>query len=85
MDTPETRQALPESEVKQMARNTKGEGSITQVKDKDGKPVANRWRVCVSLGYDLSGNRVRVQRIVSGTKSEARKERDKIRREHEID
>lgn len=66
-----------------MARNTKGDGSITQVKDKDGKPVANRWRVCVSLGYDLSGNRVRVQRIVSGTKSEARKERDKIRREHE--
>ncbi len=66
-----------------MARNTKGDGSITQVKDKDGKPIANRWRVCVSLGYDLGGNRIRVQRVVKGAKSEARIERDKIRREHE--
>ena len=66
-----------------MARNTKGDGSITQVKDKNGKPITNRRRVCLSPGYDLSGNRIWVQRIVSGTKSEARKERDRIRREHE--
>lgn len=66
-----------------MARNTKGDGSITQIKDKNGKPIPNRWRVCVSLGTDLSGNRIKVQRNVNGTKAQARKVRDQIRQEHE--
>ena len=66
-----------------MARNTKGDGSINQIKDKNGKPIPNRWRVCVSLGTDLSGNRIKVQRNVNGTKAQARKVRDQIRQEHE--
>ena len=61
-----------------MARNTKGDGSITQIKDKNGKPIPNRWRVCVSLGTDLSGNRIKVQRNVNGTKAQARKVRAAI-------
>lgn len=55
----------------------KGDGSITEVR-------RGVWRVCVSFGTDpVTGKRIKVQRNVHGTKAEARKERDRIRREHE--
>ncbi|MEG2533639.1 MAG: tyrosine-type recombinase/integrase [Gordonibacter sp.] len=55
----------------------KGDGSITEVR-------RGVWRVCVSFGTDpVTGKRQKVQRNVQGTKAEARKERDRIRREHE--
>lgn len=55
----------------------KGDGSITKVKD-------GVWRVCLSFGNDpITGKRIKEQRIVRGTKAEARKVRDQIRREHE--
>lgn len=50
-----------------------GDGSITQVKDKDGKPIRNRWRVTVELGTDGQGKRRRKSKIVHGTKADARK------------
>ena len=62
----------------------KGDGSITQVKDKNGNPVRNKWRVCVCFGRDSeTGKQNRVVRKVSGTKSDARAVRDQIKREHE--
>ncbi len=62
----------------------KGDGSITQVKDKNGNPVRNKWRVCVCFGRDpKTGKQNRVVRKVSGTKSDARAVRDQIKREHE--
>lgn len=55
----------------------KGDGSITEVR-------RGVWRVCVSFGTDpVTGKRQKVQRNIHGTKAEARKERDRIRREHE--
>lgn len=62
----------------------KGDGSITQVKGKDGKPIRNRWRVCVCFGRDKETNKQnRVIRIVKGSKADARAVRDQIKREHE--
>ncbi len=55
----------------------KGDGSITEVR-------RGVWRVCVSFGKDpVTGKRSKVQRNVKGTKADARKVRDQIRREHE--
>ena len=63
----------------------KGDGSITEVLQKDGKSFnPKRWRVCVSFGTDpVTRKRIKVQRVVSGTKAEARKVRDQLRQEHE--
>ncbi|MBQ9059215.1 MAG: site-specific integrase [Atopobiaceae bacterium] len=62
--------------------NSKGDGSIYQAKDKNGKPIPNCWRISVSFGS--SGcDRQRVQCTVHGTKAEAKKKRDEIRRQHE--
>lgn len=55
----------------------KGDGSITEVR-------RGVWRVCVSFGKDpITGKRLKVQRNVKGTKADARKVRDQIRREHD--
>ena len=63
----------------------KEHGSITEVLQKDGKSFnPKRWRVCVSFGTDpVTRKRIKVQRVVSGTKAEARKVRDQLRQEHE--
>ncbi len=62
----------------------KGDGSITQVKDRDGNPVRNKWRVCVCFGRDPETHKQnRVVRKVSGTKADARAVRDQIKREHD--
>ena len=66
-----------------MAKKQQGDGSIVQVKDKNGKPIPNRWRIVVSCGSDSKGNRVRVQRTVDGTKSEAKRVRDQIKMDFE--
>ena len=62
--------------------NTRGDGSIYQAKDKNGKPIPNCWRISVSFGSS-GGGRQRVQCTVHGTKAEAKKKRDEIRRQHE--
>lgn len=50
-----------------------GEGTITQVKGKDGKPKRNCWKVSVPLGTDGQGKRLRKSKIVHGSKADARK------------
>lgn len=50
-----------------------GDGSIAQVKGKDGKPIRNCWRVTVPLGTDGQGKRRRKSKIVHGSKADARK------------
>ena len=55
----------------------KGDGSITEVK-------RGVWRVRVDFGTDqVTGKRNVVSRNVHGSKAEARKVRDRIRREHD--
>ena len=66
-----------------MAKRLQGDGSIKQAKDAQGKPIPNRWRICVSAGTDSKGKRVRIQRTVSGTKAEAKRKRDEIRQQYE--
>lgn len=63
----------------------KGDGSIREVKTKDGKSYRpKKWRVCVSFGFDpIAKKREQVVRIVTGTKADAQKKRDEIRRERE--
>lgn len=63
----------------------KGDGSIREVKNKDGKSYRpKKWRVCVSFGFDpITKKREQVTRIVTGSKVEAQKKRDEIKREHE--
>lgn len=63
----------------------KGDGSIREVKTKDGKSYRpKKWRICVSFGFDpITGKRDQVVRIITGTKAEAQKKRDEIRRERE--
>lgn len=58
-----------------------GEGTITQVKGKDGKPVRNCWRVTVPLGTDGQGKRLRKTKVVHGSKADARKVRDALLRD----
>ena len=62
----------------------KGDGSISPVKDKRGNVVRNRWRVSLSLGVNpITGKPNRITRIVNGTKVEARRQRDELRREYD--
>lgn len=63
----------------------KGDGSITEVLQKDGKSYSPKhWRVCVSFGTDpVTKKRIKVQRNLTGSKADARKVRDQIRSEHE--
>ena len=62
-----------------------GDGSITEVKTKEGASYRpKRWRVRVSFGFDpVTGKRQRVEKTVRGTKAQAREERDRIRREQQ--
>ena len=64
-----------------MASN--GDGSITEITTKEGASYRpKRWRVRVSFGFDpVTGKRLMVERTVRGTKTQARKERDRIRQE----
>ena len=58
-------------------RSTKGDGSIRNV----GR---NKWRVTVDFGKNpVTKKRDRPSRVVNGTKADARKVRDQLRREHE--
>ena len=62
----------------------KGNGSIRQVKRKDGIPVKNSWQLLLSLGYDpLTNKRRQAIRPFKGTKTEARRALDDFRREVE--
>ena len=63
----------------------KGDGSITEVKRSNGKSFdPKHWRICLSLGTDpISKKRIKVQTVFEGTKMEARKERDRLKAEHE--
>ena len=62
----------------------KGDGSISAVKDKSGNIVRNRWRVSLSLGTNpITGKPNRITRIVNGTKAEARRVRDELRRQYD--
>ncbi len=62
----------------------KGDGSVTPARNKQGEPIKGKWRVALCFGRDpITGKQQRVIRIVTGTKAEARKVRDEIRREHE--
>lgn len=55
----------------------KGDGSITKVSER-------KWRVCISLGFDpITNKRKKAQKIVNGTKADARKVRDELRRQYE--
>lgn len=55
----------------------KGDGGIQRLE-------GGRWRIFVSFGNDpVTGERQRITRVISGTKAEARKVRDEIKREHE--
>ena len=63
-----------------------GDGSITEVKRPDGRSYSpKRWRVCVSYTVDkpqpdgtVKRRRKKVQRNVTGTKAQAKEERDRI-------
>lgn len=62
----------------------KGDGSISAVKDKSGNVIRNRWRVSLSFGTNpITGKPNRITRIVNGTKVEARRMRDELRREYD--
>ncbi len=60
-----------------------GDGSITEIKDKDGRSYSpRRWRVRVSYGYDpATGKRQQTSKTVRGTKAQAQAERDRAIRE----
>ncbi|MCD8316062.1 MAG: site-specific integrase [Eggerthellaceae bacterium] len=61
-----------------------GEGTITQVKDKDGKPIKNKWKIEVYDGKDpITGRRLRRTRVVNGTKSQAQKIKRQMIQERE--
>lgn len=64
-----------------MASN--GDGSITEITTKEGASYRpKRWRVRVSFGFNpVTGKRLMMERTVRGTKTQARKERDRIRQE----
>lgn len=62
-----------------------GDGGIQEVKRKDGSSYApKKWRVCITSGVDpISGRRMRKTRTVRGSKADARRARDELRREIE--
>ena len=62
-----------------------GDGSIREIKKPDGKSYSPKhWQICVSFGIDpVTGKRLRVQRNVQGTKSDAVKVRNQLKAEHE--
>ena len=58
--------------------------SVTPKKDSHGKIVRNKWLVVVSLGYDGKGKRIRKKATVNGTKADACKRGEEIKREHDL-
>ena len=62
-----------------------GDGSITEVKKRDGSSYAPKhWRICINLGTDpITGERVKVQRNFTGTKAAATKLRTQMKAEYE--
>ena len=55
----------------------KGDGGLSEIK-------RGVWRVTLSFGKDpITGKRERVTKTVHGSKADARKVRDQIRRDHE--
>lgn len=63
----------------------KGDGSIIEVKRKDGGSYSPKhWKIRLDLGCDpITGKRRVKSRTVEGTKTDARKKRDEMRRELE--
>lgn len=63
----------------------KGDGGIIEKKDKDGNSYRpKKWRVIVRGGYDpISKRYTQIERVVTGTKAQAQKVRDQIKRELE--
>ena len=59
-----------------------GRGSVYQAKDKDGKPIRNVFRIQYSW-TDRAGKRHRVSETKHGTKSEALKRLEEIKRTHD--
>ena len=64
-----------------MANSTKGDGSIKPMV-RNGKEVKNCWRITLSFGFDKNGKRNRITRVVHGSKTDARKVRDKLLQEY---
>lgn len=62
----------------------KGDGSITEQKDKDGNSYTpKRWRVVVPYGKDLTGRYRQKVKRVTGTLTDARKVRDQLIKERD--
>lgn len=62
----------------------KGDGSISVIKDKSENIVRNRWRVDLNFGVNpLTGKPNRVTKIVNGSKADAQRVRDELRRQHD--
>lgn len=63
----------------------KGDGSITEVKKRDGGSYSpKRWKVRFDCGTNpITGKREIISRTARGTKADAHKLRDQIRAEHE--
>jgi integrase len=62
----------------------KGNGSIRQIKNKQGDPVKNSWQLILSLGYDpLTGKRKQECRPFKGNKTQAQRALNEFRREVE--
>ncbi|ACV23653.1 Integrase [Slackia heliotrinireducens] len=62
-----------------------GDAEPREKLDANGKSYSpKRWEIVLCLGADpVTGKRQRIKRVVRGTKSDARKARDAIRREYE--
>lgn len=60
-----------------------GRGSIREKKNKEGKSYRpKKWSLCISLGRDpITGKYNRAQRVVTGTKADATRVLDEMRRE----
>lgn len=67
----------------------KGDGGIRQIKDRDGKPIKDTdgrfvWEVRISTGWNPITKRYGIQtKRVHGTKADARKKRDEMKRQIE--
>lgn len=67
----------------------KGDGGIKQIKGKDGKPVKDSegrfvWEVRISTGWNPIAKKYGIQtKRVHGTKADARKKRDELKRQLE--
>ena len=68
---------MEKAQASMQKRGSKGDGSIRSI----GR---NKWRVMVDFGVNpLTKKRERPSRVVNGTKADARKVRDQMKREHE--